>query len=137
MVRLNWFALFQCQAFSASSAFLHQSRWNITMDVCCSLNPLIYSLYWSGGISGWLAALSNLTCKLEPDVRILSLSCKSCWETSVSCSLCTFSHGLHSVDGAMLFHKCSGGPSSSTSMSSLSDFVYLLSFVWTMVRTCL
>ena len=58
---------------------------------------------------------SNLTCKLVlVDVRIFSLSCKSCWEISVSCSQpsameCNL---LSSVDGTMLLHKCSGGPSS-------------------------
>ena len=104
MIWLNWLAL-----FNAITVFLHQSRWNITMDLCWSFNSLRYCLYWSGGISCWLAAPSNLTCKLVlVDVRIFSLSCKSCWEISVSCSQpsameCNL---FSSVDGAMLLHKC-------------------------------
>jgi len=66
-------------------------------------------------------------CKFWLDARIFWLFCKSCWDTSVSCSLPSATDYilLSSLDGAMLFHKCSGG-TSSTSMSSMSFYVFAL-----------
>ena len=47
--------------FNASTAFLHQSQWNMTMARCLSFNSLNSLLY---AITSVLLALSNLACKL-------------------------------------------------------------------------
>ena len=123
-----------CPLSMLSTAFLHQSRWNITMDFCLSFNSLIYCLYCSGGISCLLAELSNLTCKLDCD-SMFFLSCKSCCDSSVGYSApSAIERNLFSlVDGAILSHKCSGGLFSISSTST----VYLASLVCTLSHTCL
>ena len=61
------------------------------MAFCLTLSSLKSLLYSSAAISCLLAALSNLVCKLVVVVvdtkRLLALSCKSSWDTSVSNSL--------------------------------------------------
>ena len=80
------------QLVSLLSTFLHQLRWNMTIPHL-ALGVVAYILalpiYWSGGISCLLVALSNRTCKLAVVVDIirLALSLKSSWDTSVSNSL--------------------------------------------------
>ena len=77
----------------------------MTISRCLAFSCLRSCLYWSGGVSYLLVAVSNHTCKLAVvvDVIRLALSLKSSWDTSVSNSLPSASDYdlLSSVESAM------------------------------------
>ena len=96
----------------------------IAMDCsCCSFSPLVYSLFWSGGVSSWHAALSNLACKLGPDVRIFWLSCKNL--VGKPQLLTTFTFRLHST---FLSGQCNAIPQMLRSIILIDLNVIYISF---------
>ena len=117
---------------------LHQLQWYMTMSFCLAFNCLLYSL---AGVSCLLAEPYLILRPVGPDpdsFKISKLACRSSSESSVRVSLPFWMEcDLLSPAGAISFHKCSGGPSSSISMPSTSAWLYLLSSARTRGRTLL